>query len=191
MAPRSPLTPRQEQLRDDLLALFLAEGFSHFTLDELAARLGCSKRTLYTLAPSKEQLASSAARLFFRRATEQVEASIARLRSPARRLTGYLEAVAAALQPASREFLADLAALGPTREIYAENTTAAAGRVRDLIDEGAAAGAFRADQAGFIAEVVTATMTRIGTGRVQTNTGLTDAEAYAQLARLVVAAVQR
>ncbi|OYO04915.1 TetR family transcriptional regulator [Enemella evansiae] len=184
------LTGRQEQLRDQLLRLFLAEGFVDFTLDDLAGKLGCSKRTLYALADSKEQLATSVTRLFFRRATDQVEAAIARLRSPERRVTGYLEAVAEALRPASRQFLNDLSRLTPTREIYVENTTAAAARLRSLVDEGTAAGAFREVQADFLVEVVTATMQRIGSGRVQSNTGLDDAEAYAQLAQLVLAAVR-
>ncbi|OYO04700.1 TetR family transcriptional regulator [Propionibacteriaceae bacterium ES.041] len=184
------LTGRQEQLRDQLLRLFLAEGFVDFTLDDLAGKLGCSKRTLYALADSKEQLATSVTRLFFRRATDQVEAAIARLRSPERRVTGYLEAVAEALRPASRQFLNDLSRLTPTREIYVENTTAAAARLRSLVDEGTAAGAFREVQADFLVEVVTATMQRIGSGRVQSNTGLDDAEAYTQLAQLVLAAVR-
>ena len=37
---------RREQLFDALEELLLAEGFAHFTLDDLAARLHCSKRTL-------------------------------------------------------------------------------------------------------------------------------------------------
>lgn len=184
------LTGRQEQLRDQLLRLFLAEGFVDFTLDDLAGKLGCSKRTLYALADSKEQLATSVTRLFFRRATDQVEASIARLRSPERRVAGYLEAVAEALRPASRQFFNDLSRLTPTREIYVENTAAAAARVRSLVDEGTAAGAFREVQADFLVEVVTATMQRIGSGQVQSNTGLDDSEAYAQLAQLVLAAVR-
>ncbi|NNG21271.1 TetR/AcrR family transcriptional regulator [Naumannella sp. ID2617S] len=184
------LTDRQSELRDNLLALCLTEGFIGFTLDQLAARLGCSKRTLYALADSKEQLATSVVRLFFRRATEQVEATLADLDSPAARVSGYLIAVAEALRPASRQFLADLARLAPTRAIYLENTSAAAARVRSLLDEGTAAGAFRSVQADFVAEVVTATMQRIGSGQVQSNTGLDDAEAYAQLAQLVLAAVR-
>jgi len=63
--------------------------------------------------------------------------------------------------------------------------------VRSLIEEGTVAGAFRQVQTTFVAEVVTATMRRIASGELQQATGLSDAEAYAELARLVVAAVQR
>ena len=94
------LTTRQRQLVDELVDLFLAEGFARLTLDEVAARLGCSKRTLYALADSKEQLAVRAVRFFFKRSTDQVESAIARTRSPASKVTRYLEAVAEALRPA-------------------------------------------------------------------------------------------
>lgn len=186
-----PLTVRQAELLDALVDLFLQQGFSRFTLDTVAAELNCSKRTLYALAASKEQLATTVVRHFFRRATAEVEAAIAGTRSPARRVTRYLEAVAESLRPRSGAFRADVAAFHPTREIYETNTAAAAQRIRRLIDEGARAGAFRNVRTDFVAEVITATMHRITSGEVQASTGLADAEAYTELARLVVAAVRR
>ncbi len=47
---------RQREVLDGLERMVLAEGLSRFTIGELAARMGCSRRTLYELAPSKEQL---------------------------------------------------------------------------------------------------------------------------------------
>ena len=185
------LTRRQADLRAELVELVLVQGFRRLTLDDVAAQLGCSKRTLYALAPSREQLATLAVRDFFRRATGQVEAAITRTRLPAQRVIRYLEAVAEALAPASRAFRDDVAGFAPAREIYEANTDAAAQRVRQLIDAGTAAGAFRSVRSAFVAEVVTATMRRITAGDVQRSTGLSDAEAYAELARLVVAAVRR
>jgi AcrR family transcriptional regulator len=185
------LTGRQAHLRDALVDLVLAQGFEHLTVDQVAAELRCSKRTLYALADSKEQLAVLAVRHFFKRSTDQVEAAIARTRAPARRVTRYLEAVAEALRPASRAFRDDLAHVRPTAEIYEQNTAAAAQRVRELIDEGTQAGAFRQVPAAFVGEVVTATMRRITSGEINAATGLTDAEAYAELAGLVVAAIRR
>lgn len=189
--PAGALTRRQSQLESALVRVVLAEGFAHLTVDELAERLGCSKRTLYALAPSKEQLVTRTVRLFFREAAEQVENSIRRTRSPARRLTGYLEAVAEALAPASRAFLADVAAFAPAAEIYELNTQLATKRVRELISEGIASRAFRDVPALFVAEVVASTMRRIGTGELQRATGLSDAEAYSQLAEVAVAALRR
>jgi AcrR family transcriptional regulator len=185
------LTSRQIHLRDALVDLVLAQGFSHLTMDDFAAQLNCSKRTLYALAASKEQIAVLAVRQFFKRATEQVEAAIARTRAPANRVTRYLEAVAEELRPASRAFRDDLANFRPATEIYEQNTLTAARRVRELIDEGTKAGAFRRVHAAFVGEVVTATMRRITSGEIAAATGLSDAEAYSELAQLVVAAIRR
>lgn len=185
------LTARQREVVDDLVDMFLAEGFAHLTLDDLATRLGCSKRTLYALADSKEQLEIRAVRCFFKRATDQVEASIARTRVPAARVTRYLEAVAEALRPAGPAFRRDLARNAATREVYEQNTVAAAARVRELIDDGIRAGAFRRVSAVFVGEVVTATMRRITSGEIGQATALDDAQAYAELARLLVAAIRR
>jgi AcrR family transcriptional regulator len=185
------LTTRQTQLRDALVDLVVEQGFLHLTMDDFAAQLNCSKRTLYALASSKEQLAVLAVRHFFKRATEQVEAAIVRTRAPANRVTRYLEAVAEALRPASRAFRDDLARFRPTTEIYEQNTLTAAQRVRELIDEGTRAGAFRRVHAAFVSEVVTATMRRITSGEIAAATGLSDAEAYSELADLVVAAIRR
>jgi AcrR family transcriptional regulator len=182
------LTSRQLHLRDALVDLVLAQGFSHLAMDDFAAQLNCSKRTLYALAASKEQIALLAVRQFFKRATEQVEAAIARTRAPANRVTRYLEAVAEELRPASRD---DLANFRPATEIYEQNTLTAARRVRELIDEGTKAGAFRRVHAAFVSEVVTATMRRITSGEIAAATGLSDAEAYSELAQLVVAAIRR
>ena len=92
---------RRDELFDALVDLLLAEGFSGFTLDDVAARLRCSKRTLYGLAGSKEQLVTAAVVRFFRTATTRVEAAVATRTDPSDRLAAYLRAVAAELAPAS------------------------------------------------------------------------------------------
>ena len=177
---------RREQLFDALEELLLAEGFAHFTLDDLAARLHCSKRTLYALAGSKEQLVRAAVVHFFRGATERVEAALAAQGDPRRRVGAYLGAVAAELAPASPRFVEDVAAFPPAAEVYARNTRAAARRVQQLVDEGVEAGVFRDVHTGFVADVVTSVMVRIQQRQVAAATGLDDAEAYARLAELLL-----
>jgi AcrR family transcriptional regulator len=177
---------RRQQLFDALVELLLAEGFAHFTLDDLAARLRCSKRTLYALASSKEQLVRAAVVHFFRGATERVEAALAAQNDPRRRVGTYLGAVATELAPASAQFVEDVAAFPPAAEVYARNTRAAARRVQQLVDEGVAAEVFRNVHAGFVADVVTSVMVRIQQRQVAAATGLDDAEAYARLAELLL-----
>lgn len=179
-------TRRHAELLDELVALFLAEGFRHFTLGELATRLHCSKSTLYGIGPSKEQLAVNVVRSFFRTAAEHVEERTAARTDPAERIVAYLEGVAASLRPASPRFVEDLARHPAARAVYERNTRAAATRVRELIAEGVDAGAFREVHAAFVGTVVATTMTHIQSGEILRSTGLHDAEAYEELAALVI-----
>lgn len=183
-------TARQTELFDALVALFLAEGFAHMTLDEIAARLRCSKSTLYTLAGSKEQLVQAATVHFFRSATETVEARVDAVVGARARIAAYLEAVGAALDPASDQFMADLDAFAPARAIYEKNTRIAARRVRELIADGVAAGEFRDVHAAFAAELVATVMVRIQQRAVRDNTGLDDAAAYRELAAILTGGIE-
>ena len=180
------LTRRQAELLDQLEELFLAEGFSRFTLDDLALRLRCSKSTLYALAGSKEQLAHRVVKHFFRKATAAVEAETVTEGDAARRVTAYLTAVARALAPAGPAFHRDLDSFAPGREVYERNTAAAAERVRSLIADGVAQGRFREVHPALIADTVTTLMFRIGRGDTHRATGLDDATAYRELAALLL-----
>ncbi|MCW2743137.1 MAG: putative transcriptional regulator, TetR family [Blastococcus sp.] len=180
------LTRRQAELLDQLEALFLADGFARFTLEDLAVGLHCSKSTLYALAGSKEQLALRVIRHFFRKATDAVEAQTVTETDPALRVTAYLSAVARALAPAGPLFHRDLDAFAPGREVYERNTALAAERVRELIGEGVAEGRFREVHPALIADTVTTLMLRIGRGDTARATGLDDATAYRELAALLL-----
>lgn len=182
-------TARRAQLFDQLVDLLLSEGFAHLTLDDISARLRCSKSTLYTLAGSKEQLVRAATVHFFRGATDRVEAAIVGVDGFGNRLTAYLTAVGDALQPASRQFMNDLAAFPPAREIYVQNTAFAAKRVQALIDDGAAAGEVRSVHAAFVADVAASTMARIQSREISERTGLDDSQAYAELASLLTTGI--
>ena len=179
-------TARRQQLFDDLVALFLAEGFSRFTLDDLASRLRCSKSTLYQLASSKEQLARAVAVHFFKGAAERVEGALSDVVGARARVDAYLRAVAAELAAASSVFFSDLESFAPGREVYRRNTEIAAERVGELIAVGVRAGEFRAVSAAFVADLVSAQTVRIQQREVQARTGIADADAYAALADLVL-----
>jgi AcrR family transcriptional regulator len=182
-------TRRRTQLFDALVDLLLVEGFAHLTLDEIAARLRCSKSTLYTLADSKEQLVRAATVHFFRRATEDVESRVETVSGARARITAYLSAVGGALAAASDQFMTDLDAFSPAREVYEQNTQIAAGRVQELIDEGVADGDFRDVHAAFAADLVATMMVRIQQRGVRASTGLDDAHAYRELAAILTAGI--
>ncbi|WP_328394140.1 TetR/AcrR family transcriptional regulator [Nocardia sp. NBC_00416] len=178
-------TARRTKLFDELVELFLTEGFAHLTLDAIAARLKCSKSTLYTLADSKEQLVAAATVHFFKHATEAVEGSVAATTGPRERIAAYLTAVGEALSAASTRFMADLDAFAPARAVYDRNTHIAARRVQELIDQGVATGEFRGVHAAFAADLAATMMVRIQQGGLRASIGLDDAAAYRELAAVL------
>ncbi|OUZ11218.1 hypothetical protein BHE97_05075 [Aeromicrobium sp. PE09-221] len=175
----------RQVLLDELIDLYLAEGFLRFGTAELAARLRCSKSTLYAIAGSKERIIVTAVRAFFRRATEGVEDAIAGHEESPQAVSRYLEAIATQLRPASARFFADLDAFEPAGEIYQQNTRYAARRVQQLvrgIDD--APGPLTSAFAGAVAGQL---MDAIHRGEIEALTGLDDASAYHQLAALLTA----
>src|SRR3954453_4827191 len=179
-------TRRQSELLDRLLSLFLEQGFSRFTLDDLAAELRCSKTTLYALAPSKEQLAVEGLKHYFKIAPARGGPGVPRQTRHDRRIAAYLNAVADALRPASRTFLDDVATFAPARSVYERNTRIAAERGRPRIEDGINSKAFRPVDIAFAAEMIAHTMQAIQRGDIARPTGLNDSDAYRELASFVL-----
>jgi AcrR family transcriptional regulator len=182
---------RRVELLGRLADLFLAEGFLGFGVGDLAARLRCSRSSLYLVAGSKQEIVLVTLRAWFRGAAERIERRVLAEPDPATRLRTYLLAVSDELAPASPAFYADLLAHPPAGEVYRENTRYAARRVRALVDAGVEAGALRPVDAVFVGAAVAEVMTGIQAGRVGAATGLSDAEAYRSLADVVVGGLVR
>ncbi|PXY37041.1 TetR family transcriptional regulator [Prauserella sp. PE36] len=188
---RKQPTARQRALLGELEELFLAEGFVEFTLDDLAARLRCSKSTLYTLAASKEQLAVKVVAHFFKGAADRIEQRIDGIDDARKIIEVYLAGVADELKRASDRFMADVAAFEPARATYRMNSQAAAARIRSFIAKGVADGVFREVHATLVAELASLLVEGIQTGVVRARTGVSDAEAFTALAELLLGGIQR
>ncbi|TWP50002.1 TetR/AcrR family transcriptional regulator [Lentzea tibetensis] len=185
------LTTRQAELLTRLEALFLAEGFAHFTLDDLAARLRCSKSTLYALAGSKEQLAVKIVGLYFRGAARRIEQQIAPMTDVRKRVGSYLAGASQELRKASEKFIEDVGAFPPTRATYERNARAAAERIRTFIQDGVREGVFREVHATLFAEMAGLLIEGIQTGVLTKRAGVSDAEAFTALGELLLDGLQR
>jgi AcrR family transcriptional regulator len=84
--------------RDDLLArvvdIFLSNGFSSVTISALTQQLRCSKVTLYSVAPTKEQLVILATKQFFGSSAKRIEARVAAETRPRPQIVTHLGGVA-------------------------------------------------------------------------------------------------
>ena len=87
------LGPRHRAALDQLEDLFLAEGIG-FTVRELAGRLRCSLRTLYEIAPSKQDLVLVVLDRFLHRVGRTALAAIDADAPVAGRIRSYFQAAA-------------------------------------------------------------------------------------------------
>ena len=87
------LGPRHRVVLDQLEDLFLAEGIT-FPVRELAARLRCSLRTLYEIAPSKQELVLVVLDRFLHRVGRTALAAIDPEAAVADRIRAYFQAAA-------------------------------------------------------------------------------------------------
>jgi len=177
---------RRAELLGALEDLLLTEGFTALTVDDMARRLRCSKATLYSVASSKEQLVIALTKHFFREATEEIETAVAAVADPRRRISTYLAGVGSAMSRCSTIFYSDMVNFGPTAAIYSANSTAAARRVRELIDAGVQAGALRSVDGTFAGQLTALAIEGIQSGVLLGNTGLTAGQAYGEMADLLL-----
>jgi AcrR family transcriptional regulator len=180
---------RRDELLTRLQDLVLSEGFARLTVDDLATRLHCSKSTLYAISSSREYLVATAIRHFFRDATERIEDTISKITDPTAKIAAYLAGVSTEMSRMSPACYDDMVSSDLAADIYAVNSAAAARRVREMIHEGVESGAFRAVHAAFVGEVVALLIDGIQHGMLLKRTGLTSGDAFAEVSRLVLAAL--
>jgi AcrR family transcriptional regulator len=188
--PRTPnrvqqRTPRQTELLDQLEELFLREGFAQSTLDDIVAELRCSKMTLYTLAPSREQLILAVLRRFFEQAGGRITVHLDRYRSSTRRIRAVLEATIGELRQITPDCFNDIVGYSTTCELYEAFTRSCAQQLLDVLTQASGEGGDNLATNRFVAEVVRVLFDEIVTGELEETTGLNNREVLEHLLRLV------
>jgi AcrR family transcriptional regulator len=153
------LSARQLELLDELEDKLRHEGLAALTMAEIAARVGCSLRTLYSIAPSKDELlliiVDRRLRRIGRAAIETLDASM----SPLDALRAYLKAANRAVQPEAVALSTDFAKLTGAGRLLSDHEGYLIAVAQSLLD--------RAVAEGQIGEVDTASVAHVlgGLGR--------------------------
>lgn len=146
------LSPRQREVLDGLREVF-ANGFAHLTMGEIAADLQCSLRTLYDLAPSKNDLVRLVVdRQLWgigRRAMAAIEPDMA----PLDAIRAHLSAAHVAVADTTESFAADASSDAETNAIQRSHANYLIDVTRALLDH--------AVDRGDIADVDTAAVARV------------------------------
>lgn len=136
------LGSRHREILDELESLFLQEGFSGISVRELAAHVGCSRRTLYELAPSKDELVLIVFDRFLHRVGRAALESIDETTPFAEQLRSYFLG-GLELQRISQVFGEDLADDPAARRLFDRHYAYVMAVVEELVERGIAAGEFR------------------------------------------------
>lgn len=187
----APINKRSAETLEALEALILAEGFSRLSVSEIAARLRCSKRTLYEFAPSKKMLVLMALDNFFSRIRQEADHMTDNTLDPERLVYEYLQVGEHASERLSQAVVADIDEWEPARTLWRKHIRLRVDGMCRIIDNGVKAGFFREVPSAFIAEVVFASINRLREPDFNDSTGLTISEAFHELYEMLLHSLMR
>lgn len=149
------LTRRQREVLDHLSSVF-DDGFAHLTMAELAARANCSLRTLYELAPSRDELVLTVVDRNLWRVGRRAMPAIRPDMAPLDAIRAYLEAATVAVGGTTEAFARDLATVPAAQRLSDEHSDYLVAVTRCLLD--------LAVERGDVADVDTGAVARVVAG---------------------------
>ena len=180
---------RREQILEELVGIYASEGFAHLSLEELTARLHCSRSTIYSLGRSRPLLDVTVIQHLFQKARGRVIALSAREQEATDRLRVFLQALPAEAGRVSRACFRDMMSSPATSLAYHDSINETVEVIRTLIDEGITSGQFRPVHGAFVGETIAAIVRDIEWGDIRERTGLSHEEAYAEMSSLMLGAL--
>ena len=127
------LTDRQREVLDQMVDLF-ADGFVELTMAEIAARVGCSLRTLYDLAPSRDELVLTVIDRNLRRVGRAAVGALDPDMAPLDAIRAYLRAANQAVASTTPAFARDQAATPATHRLATAHSDYLVAVTRTLMD---------------------------------------------------------
>ena len=127
------LTDRQRDVLDQLVDMF-ADGFVELTMADIAARAGCSLRTLYDLAPSRDELVLTVIDRNLRRVGRAAVGALDPEMAPLDAIRSYLRAANQAVASTTPAFARDQAATPATHRLATAHSDYLVAVTRTLLD---------------------------------------------------------
>jgi len=184
-----PPPKREAELRTTLQDIILADGFARLSVSEMAQRLGCSKRTIYELAPTKNELVLSAISMFFSNLREDADRASAACVEPSEQIFEYLQVGVRAAQRLGPVVIADIDKWEPARRLWQAHMRLRVEGLRDLIERGIATGVFRDISPVIVAETVFAGISRLREPELYRNSDFSLSEAFDEFYKMLLYAL--
>lgn len=152
---------RRGILIGQLERIFLEEGFRDLTVDDLAARLKCSKRSLYQMAGSKQELFLLILEQFLDRIRHLGNRGALEHDDPELRVAAYMEPGYLESRRASRRFVEDIRSFRAAALMLESHQRERMATLRDIVEDGIRRGKFRKVNSFLVAEAYLATIAKI------------------------------
>lgn len=177
--------PRHREILDQLEMGFLSEGFSSVTVTQLAASVGCSRRTLYELAPSKDALVLIVLDRFLHRVGRSALNNVDPNASIAEQVRSYING-ALELQRLTAAFADDLADDPAARRLLDRHFRYVMSVSESLIERGIEAGEFRSVSPGVAAGMLAGSGLYFSQPGILDDVGMTRDEASHEMTDIVL-----
>ena len=179
------LGPRHREILDQLESVFLTEGFASVTVAQLAASVGCSRRTLYELAPSKDALVLIVLDRFLHRVGRTALNTVDAEQPIAEQLRSYING-ALELQRLTAAFADDLADDPAARRLLDRHFRYVMSVSESLIERGIEAGEFRDVSPGVAAGMLAGSGLYFSQPGILDDVGMTRDEASHEMTDIVL-----
>ncbi len=179
-------TRTNEEFLRELAELIKSEGVSSLGVGEIAARLRCSRRRLYEVAPTKEGLLLEVARKQFQEALADGFEAAAAHTDPALKLVAYLNGGLRSAETLGAAFLSDLQQSEEGRAMFDQYQLARSEGAREILDAGVRSRQFNAVNSDVVTEVLLGAAFRLRNPKFLQRSGLTVPQAFSQAYALVL-----
>jgi len=151
---------RQREVLDVVERVFLREGIGGMRIGELAAEASCSRRTLYDLAPSKEDLLLLVLDRVLRRIMRRGAEAIAQAADPVERVRAMLTTGAREFAELGPRFLEDVRSHESSKRLFDRRLAEGRDTLEALLEAGVREGAFRPVNSQVAADAIIAVVIR-------------------------------
>lgn len=178
-------SPRVARVVREAEELFLQEGFLDFNTEELARRLRCSKRTLYTIAPDRISFFEFIVSRHLHRLNENMLAAAEAAPDWMKAINAILEATIRTFGPRSTQFVRDITRFPGGVRLLRDTEVARLDLLQRVVSAGIADGTFRKIDPAVAAYAIIGAARRLSEDDFLADFGMPWNDALSELFRLL------
>ncbi|ABF10664.1 AcrR family transcriptional regulator [Cupriavidus metallidurans] len=174
-----------EAFLEELTHLLITTGVSSLTIGEMAQRMRCSRRRLYEIAETKEELFVHVCRNVLEANLEKGYAAARRAPDAARAISAYMHATLNATG-LSKAALTDLDAIETGRKVFDDYQLARVRGLESMIEEGVRQGLMAPHNPRLVSEAILGAAHRLRNQQFLQQTGMKIGDAFSEFYELIL-----